>query len=245
MMKTIKTFMAVAMLAFAAALAVPADAQTTLTKKEKREVAKDLKASSKDLYKKANKDVRKVARKYKKEGWLTMDLPIEKQLERTWERQWQTDDAGYEKYITKTIQTVGQNYNATLRMAENMAKLGIASDMATLVQSMATLAVANKEISPSQAASVNQSVEKVKLIVNEKLGRVLTSTCIYRVNKDVYEVRVTVLYSQEAALRAANQAAVQTLKEDMKINAAEFDSLFGYDRLREQYVKTEWDEEVK
>jgi hypothetical protein len=65
------------------------------------------------------------------------------------------------------------------------------------------------------------------------------------VNKDVYEVRVTVLYSQEAALRAANQAAVQTLKEDMKINAAEFDSLFGYDRLREQYVKTEWDEEVK
>lgn len=244
-MKTMKTFMAVAMFAVAAMIAVPANAQDDYTKKEKREMARDIKDSNKDLYKKTDKDVRKEAKKLKKEGWQAMDLPIEKQLERTWERQWQTDAAGYDKYITKTVQTVGQSYNAALRMAENMAKLGIAADMGTLVQSLATLAVGNKELTPTQAASVNQSVEKVKLIVNEKLGRVLTSTTIYKVNRNVYTVRVTVLYSQEAALQAANQAANQALKDDMKVNDAEFDALFGYDKLRDQYVKTEWDETIQ
>jgi hypothetical protein len=244
-MKTIKTFMAVAMFAVAAMISVPVNAQDDYTKKEKREMARDIKASNKDLYKKSDKDVRKEARKLEKEGWKSLDLPIEKQLERTWERQWQTDAAGYDKYITKTVQAVGPSFNAALRMAENMAKLGIASDMGMLVQSMATLAVGNKEISPKQAASVNQSVEKVKLIVNEKLGRVITSTTLYKENRKVYTVRVTVLYSQEAALQAASQAAAEALKDDMKVNDAEFDALFGYDKLRDQYVKTDWDETIE
>lgn len=44
---------------------------------------------------------------------------------------------------------------------------------------------------------------------------------------------------------ATNQAAVAQLKDDMKLNDAEFDSLFGYDKLRDQYVKTEWDETIR
>ena len=87
--------------------------------------------------------------------------------------------------------------------------------------------------------------EKVKLIVNEKLGRVITSTTLYKMNRDVYRLRVTVLYSQEAALQAAQAAAQQALKEDMKVNDAEFDALFGYDKLRDQYVKSEWDETIQ
>ena len=152
---------------------------------------------------------------------------------------------GYDKYISKTIEVVGQSYSAALRMAENNAKLGIAADMGTLVQSLAQLNLANKEISPEQAVSVSQSVEKVKLIVNGKLGRVITSTTLYKMNRDVYRVRVTVLYSQEAALQAAQAAAQQALKEGMKVNDAEFDALFGYDKLRDQYVKSEWDETIQ
>ena len=216
-----------------------------LTKKEKKEISKDIKASNKDLYKKPEKLVKKEAKKLTKEGWKTMDLPIQKQLERTYERLWQTDDYGYDKYISKTIEVVGQSYSAALRMAENNAKLGIAADMGTLVQSLAQLNLANKEISPEQAVSVSQSVEKVKLIVNGKLGRVITSTTLYKMNRDVYRVRVTVLYSQEAALQAAQAAAQQALKEDMKVNDAEFDALFGYDKLRDQYVKSEWDETIQ
>lgn len=244
-MKTFKTFMAAAMFASAMIIALPSAAQSDLTKKEKKEISKDIKASNKDLYKKPEKLVKKEAKKLTKEGWKTMDLPIQKQLERTYERLWQTDDYGYDKYISKTIEVVGQSYSAALRMAENNAKLGIAADMGTLVQSLAQLNLANKEISPEQAVSVSQSVEKVKLIVNGKLGRVITSTTLYKMNRDVYRVRVTVLYSQEAALQAAQAAAQQALKEDMKVNDAEFDALFGYDKLRDQYVKSEWDETIQ
>lgn len=237
--------MAAAMFASAMIIALPSAAQSDLTKKEKKEISKDIKASNKDLYKKPEKLVKKEAKKLTKEGWKTMDLPIQKQLERTYERLWQTDDYGYDKYISKTIEVVGQSYSAALRMAENNAKLGIAADMGTLVQSLAQLSVANKELTPEQAVSVSQSVEKVKLIVNEKLGRVITSTTLYKMNRDVYRVRVTVLYSQEAALQAAQAAAQQALKEDMKVNDAEFDALFGYDKLRDQYVKSEWDETIQ
>lgn len=244
-MKTFKTFMAAAMFASAMIIALPSAAQSDLTKKEKKEISKDIKASNKDLYKKPEKLVKKEAKKLTKEGWETMDLPIQKQLERTYERLWQTDDYGYDKYIAKTIEVVGQSYSSALREAENNAKLGIAADMGTLVQSLAQLNLANKEISPEQAVSVSQSVEKVKLIVNEKLGRVITSTTLYKMNRDVYRLRVTVLYSQEAALQAAQAAAQQALKEDMKVNDAEFDALFGYDKLRDQYVKSEWDETIE
>lgn len=239
-MKTIEILLTMAL---AATLNVmPVMAQNKETRKE---TAREMKASNRDLYRKSDRSVRKEAKRLKKEGWKSMDLPIEKQLERTWEREWQLDDAGYEKYISKTASVIGQNYSSAVRQAENIAKLSIASDMGTLVQSMATLSVGNRELTPEQAASVSQSVEKVKLLVNEKLGRVVTSSVIYRVNKNVYEVRVTVLYSQKAALTAANQAVVKELKGDMKVNDAEFDSLFGYDRLRDQYVKTEWDKTAR
>ena len=82
-MKTFKTFMAAAMFASAMIIALPSAAQSDLTKKEKKEISKDIKASNKDLYKKPEKLVKKEAKKLTKEGWKTMDLPIQKQLERT------------------------------------------------------------------------------------------------------------------------------------------------------------------
>ena len=240
-MRTFKTFMAVAICAVAAMSVEPVFAQD-YTRREKKEMKRDITRSEKDLYKKSDRDVRREARKLERDGWKSMDLPIEKQLERTWERQWQTDAAGYDKYITKTVTVTAQTFNAALRQAESAAKLGIASDMGTLIQSMAQQSIGNNGISPEQAISVDQHVEKVKLLVNGKLGRVLTSTTIYRQTKNTYEVRVTVLYSQESALQATQEAAREALKEDMKVNDAEFDALFGYDKLRKQYVQTEWDE---
>lgn len=61
----------------------PAAAQRNDTRKE---TAREIKASNKDLYRKTDRSVRKEAKKLTKEGWKSMDLPIEKQLERTWER---------------------------------------------------------------------------------------------------------------------------------------------------------------
>lgn len=242
-MKTFKIFMAVAIGALAVMTVEPAFAQE-LSSREKKEIRNEIRRSEKDLYKKSDRDVRKEARRLKREGWMSMDLPIEKQLERTWERQWERDAEGYEKYIAKSVTVTAQTFNAALRQAEAAAKLGIASDMGTLVQSMAQQSIGNNGISPEQAATVDQHVEKVKLIVNGKLGRVMTSTTLYRQTANTFEVRVTVLYNQAAAIAAAQEAAREVLKEDMKANDAEFDALFGYDKLRVQYAEKEWDEEL-
>lgn len=240
-MRTFKTIMAVVMVAIAAISVEPAFAQD-YTRREKREFKRDIKDSERDLYKKSEKMVRKEAKDREREGWKSMDLPIMKQLERTYEYMWQTDAIGEPKYISKSGTVTAKTFNAALRQAESTAKLGIAADMQTLVQAMATQSIGNNGLDPEQAATIDQHVEKVKLLVSAKLGRVITPTTLYRVRKGHYEVLVTVLYNKEAAIDAAYEATKEALKEDMKLNDAEFDALFGYDKLREQYDDMEWDE---
>lgn len=240
-MRAFKKFMAVAMFAVAVMSVEPAFAQD-YSNKEKREFKRERRDSERDLYEKSEKMIRKEAKRRAREGWQSMDLPIEKQLERTYEYLWQTDAIGEPKYVSKSGVVTAKTFNAALRQAETTAKLGIAADMGSLVQAMATQSIGNNGIDPNQAATIDQHVEKVKLLVSSKLGQVLTPTTLYRVKNGHYEVMVTVVYNKKAAIDAAYEATKETLKEDMKLNDADFDALFGYDKLREQYDDMEWDE---
>ena len=240
-MRTFKTFMAVAMVAVAAMSVEPAFAQD-YSKKERREMARDIKDSERDLYKKSEKMVRKEAKTLEREGWKSMDLPIVKQLERMYEYMWQQDAAGEPKYIHKSLIVPAKSFNAGLRQAESAAKLGIASDMQTLVQSMVKMSIANKVLDAGDAVTVDQHIETVKLLVSTKLGRVITPQTLYRVRNGNYEVRVTVIYNKETAIDIAYEATKEALKEELKLNEAKFDEVFGYDKLRKQYDDMEWDE---
>lgn len=238
------------MISIAIAIVSLATSQVTVAQeisadKARRELKKEKDAAKKDLYGKTDRIVKKESRRLSKEGWKSIDLPLEYQLKNTWESIAQKDENGYSKYIYKSSIAFGQNYSAAIRQAENVAKLGIASDMSTLIQSMAELAIGNSEQSRNKAASIGQSVEKAKLIVNGKLGRVVTSSTLYRETAEGYQVRVTVLYNQKAALEAASQAARETLKDEMGLNEKDFDVYFGYEALREKYESGVWDEVIE
>ena len=165
----------------------------------------------------SSKDVRKKVKELEKEGWKTMDLAMDQLVERTMERQLMQDDEGYDKYITKTIMTKGGSYSAAQMAAENIAKVRIASDMGASVASLTDIALENQEITPMEATSVMTASEKAKVLVSQKLGKVITSMCVYRMVGNQYEVRVTVMYDQKKAIEIAHELMMAELGNDPKL----------------------------
>ncbi len=220
------------------------------TKQEVKAAKKQARENKKDLYTKSDKMVRKEAKRLKKEGWKTMNMPIEKQLQQTWERQWSSDPDGYPKYIVKEGLAVGKSYSAAQMQAENVAKVRIASDIGSSVASLAEVALANQEISPNDAASLNKVVENSKILVAEKLGRVFTSQNLYRMknNDSAYEVRVVVMYDMRQAIELAHQVMVQQIEnhlEELSLqNKAAIESLISPEEIATAYLANDYDETI-
>lgn len=242
-MKTLKTFMAVALVAVASMSVKPAFAQD-YTKQEKKELARTMKKQQNDLYKKSPKMAKQTAKKWAKEGWMSMSLPIEKQLERTWEREWLTDEEGYPKYVSVTTEATGTNFSAAQMQAENVAKVRIASNIAASVASLADIALANNETTPKLTASISKAVENSKIIVSQKLGKVFAGTSVYRKTRNGYEVRTIVLYDQRQAMKIAHQVIMEELKNESDENKRQLESLLGMDKIQNQYNNMDFDEEL-
>lgn len=146
-----------------------------------------------------------------------MDLPLDQQVARTMERRLMTDDEGYDKYIAKTVVTRGGSYSAAQMAAENIAKVRIASDMGASVASLADVALENQEITPMEATSVMTASEKAKVLVSQKLGKLITSMCVYRMVGNEYEVSITVLYDQKKAIDIAHEMMMAELGNNEKL----------------------------
>lgn len=165
----------------------------------------------------SSKDVKKRVKELQKEGWKSMDLPLDQQVARTMERRLMTDDEGYDKYIAKTVVTRGGSYSAAQMAAENIAKVRIASDMGASVASLADVALENQEITPMEATSVMTASEKAKVLVSQKLGKLITSMCVYRMVGNEYEVSITVLYDQKKAIDIAHELMMAELGNNEKL----------------------------
>lgn len=242
-MRTLKTFMAVAVVAVAAMSVEPAFAQD-YSKKEKKEMARTIKKQQDDLYKRSPKMARQTAKEWEREGWKSMSLPIEKQLEMTWERQAIFDEEGYPKYVMVQEQARGTNFSAAQMQAENVAKVRIASNIAASVASLTDIALANNETTPELTASISKAVENSKIIVAQKLGKVFAATTVYRQTRNGYEVRVLVLYDQRQAMKIAHQVIMDELKNESEENKRQLESLLGMDKLQDQYNNMDFDEEL-
>ena len=242
-MRTFKIFMAVAMVAVAAMSIDPAFAQAD-SRREQKEQIRTIKRQQDDFYKKSPKLVRKTAKQWKREGWQSMGLPIEKQLDETWGMQALRNDDGYYKYIVKESYATGTNFSAAQMQAENVAKVRIASEIAASVASLADIALANNESTPEMTASLSKAVENTKIIVSQKLGRVITGVSVYRKTRNGYEVRVNVLYDQKQAMEIAHQAIVQELKNESDENRRQLEAMMGLDKIQEQYKSLGYDEEL-
>lgn len=235
--------MAVAMVAVAAMSIDPAFAQAD-SRREQKEQIRTIKRQQDDFYKKSPKLVRKTAKQWKREGWQSMGLPIEKQLDETWGMQALRNDDGYYKYIVKESYATGTNFSAAQMQAENVAKVRIASEIAASVASLADIALANNESTPEMTASLSKAVENTKIIVSQKLGRVITGVSVYRKTRNGYEVRVNVLYDQKQAMEIAHQAIVQELKNESDENRRQLEAMMGLDKIQEQYKSLGYDEEL-
>lgn len=243
-MRTFKTFMAVAMVAAVAAMNVDSAFAYGYSDKEQKEEARQMKQQQNDFYKKSPKLARKEAKAWEREGWKSMNLPIEKQLERTWDRQAIMDEEGNDKYISTDVTATGTDYSAAQMQAENVAKVRIASNICTSVASLADIALANNASDPELIASLSKAIENAKLIVSQKLGRVITGISVYRETKRGYEVRLTVLYDQKQAIQLAHQVILQELQNESEVNKKQLENLIGIREIQQQYNSMEFDEEL-
>ena len=233
-MKTFKIMMAAAIFVVAAMFAESVCAQE-YTRREKRDLERTMKKQQEAFYKRSPKMVRQTAKEWEKEGWKSMNMPIEKQLQMTWEREVLMDEEGYPKYVSVTTQAMGNNFSAAQMAAENIAKVRIASNICSSVASLADISLANNETTPELTASISKAVENSKIIVSQKLGKVVPSTVVYRKVGNNYEVRVIAIYDQRQAMKIAHEVVMEELKNESEENRRQLEAMMGLDQIRSQY----------
>lgn len=200
---------------------------------------KTVRQQKKELYKNSPSLIKKEARKLTKEGWKSMDLPLEKMLQTTWEKQIQSDEDGYPKYIYVTTQATSTSYSAAQMQAQNVAKIRIAGLLSSTVASLADIALNNQEISPQQSVAMTSAIEKAKVLVSGKLGRLMTPLNIYKENHDGFTVRNTVMYDMKQAMRLMIDAVNSNVPENDK---GKIEAVIGVGAMIDQFEKSNTEE---
>lgn len=221
----------IAFFAMALAIAVPCTvlAQTQDdARKERKEVVKQ---SEKELNAKVSKVTKKEAKRLKKEGWQVSPgaLPLEKQLERSYTMQYEIAETGYPVYIVAEAMSVGENYDAAKMQALELAKVNLAGLIQTEITGLVENTVANKQLSPDDAASISESVSASKNLISQSLGRVLPIVEIYREksNKNK-EVLVRLAYNQKMALEESKKVIREDLEKKGKNLHEQLDKVLGF-----------------
>ena len=243
-MKSFNKMIGMGMMALAMVSFIPSAYAQDNDNAEMRRVRKERNEAKRSIYKRSPRMARQQAKKWEREGWKSMTLPIDKQLEVTWERMTLVDaTTGYPKYIHTESQANAQSFSAAQMQAENIARINIASDIAGSVASLTDVAIANREISPSESITVQEAVQNSKVLVAEKLGRVFTSLCVYKQTKNQYTVRVIVLYDMAQAAEIAKQTIKEQLEDKLKDNGKMLDNMIGLDKFSDTYMD-KFDEEL-
>ena len=179
----------------------------------------------------AQKSIKKEVRQLKKDGWkvapgnIAMDLQLKESYDKALER----DAKGFEKYVSGEAMTVGENYDAALFQANNLAKLDLAGKIQTEITELIDTRLANKQLSQKQATSLAESVAASKNLVSQKLGRVLIPIKMYRnLENGNVEVRTVVYYSHEMAMDIMKQAMREDLEQKADDLSKQLDKILGF-----------------
>lgn len=170
--------------------------------------------------KRANKMIKKEVKQMKKAGWEVApgNLSMELQLKEFYTKALERDTNGYDKFISGEAMSMGENYDAAMFQASNLAKLDLAGKIQTEVTELIDNKLANKQISKQDAVSLAESVATSKNLVAQKIGRVISPVKMYRdLENGKVEVRTVIYYSHELAMEAVRQ----TLREDLESKADE------------------------
>lgn len=217
-----------AMLAVALVMCPLSSAQMTKETIKSRKAEFNLAKS--ELNKKASKGAVKEAKKLTKEGWIVSpgNLPLEKQLDKAYLMQYEYEENGLPKYIFGQATTVGTTYDAAKMQATNNAKIELAGYIETEVTALTESTLGNSQISPDQAASINEAVQASKSLIANKIGRVIPVTeCYRKLNKNAVEVQVRIGYNTKLAMEAAKEIVKAKLEEKGKDLHEQLDKMWG------------------
>ena len=226
-----KKFMTVAMALIVACTCVFAQQSAQERKqliKERQEVQK---LAKKDLKAKVDKNTRKEAKRLKKEGWQVKPgaLPLEKQLERSYLMQYEFDSNLFPKYIMGEASSVGENYDAAKVAANSLAVTNLAGNIQTEVTALLENTVANKQLSPEEAASISETVMSSKNLISQSIGRTVPVMECFRINsKKNHEVLVRIAYNSEMAKEAAKKAVREELEKKGQKLHEQLDKALGF-----------------
>lgn len=189
----------------------------------------EAKLTSSQIDKKVSKLAKEEAKKLTKEGWEVSAgvLPLEKQLDKAYNMAYEFDESLLPKYIFGNARSFGQTYDAAKMQAVNNAKVELAGMIETEVTALTESTVANSQMAPEDAVSINEAVQATKSLIAQKLGRVFISTECYRKTKKGYEVEVTIAYNAKMAIDYAKQVIKARLEEKGQDLHNELDAMWG------------------
>jgi hypothetical protein len=196
--------------------------------KERQEVQK---LAKKDLKAKVDKNTKKEAKRLKKEGWEVKPgaLPLEKQLERSYLMQYEFDENLFPKWIMGEASSIGENYDAAKVAANSLAITNLAGNIQTEVTALLENTVANKQLSPEEAASISETVMSSKNLISQSIGRTVPVMECFRVNsKKNHEVLVRIAYNAQMAKEAAKKVVREELEKKGQDLHEQLDKAFGF-----------------
>lgn len=197
-------------------------------RKERQEIRKLAKA---ELNQRVDRSVKKEAKRLTKEGWNVKPgaLPLEKQLERSYLMQYEYDENLFPKYIMGEASSVGENYDAAKTAALSLAITNLAGQIQTEVTALVENTVANRQLSPEEAASIVETVQASKNLISQSIGRTIPVTECYRINsKKNTEVLVRIAYNAEMAKEAAKKAVRDELEQKGQNLHHQLDKVLGF-----------------
>lgn len=197
-------------------------------RKERQEIQK---MAKKELKARVDRNTRKEAKRLKKEGWQVKPgaLPLEKQLERAYLMQYEYDENQFPKYIMGEASSVGENYDAAKVAANSLAVTNLAGNIQTEVTALLENTVANKQLSPEEAASISETVMSSKNLISQSIGRTVPVMECFRINsKKNHEVLVRIAYNSEMAKEAAKKAVREELEKKGQNLHEQLDKALGF-----------------
>ena len=197
-------------------------------RKEREEIRKLAKT---ELRQKVDKSVKKEAKRLTKEGWSVKPgaLPMEKQLERAFLLQYEYDENLFPKYIMGEASSIGENYDAARTAATSLAITNLAGQIQTEVTALIENTVANKQLSPDEAASITESVMASKNLISQSIQRTIPVMECFRItNNKNNEVLVRIAYNAEMAKEATKNAVREDLEKKGSNLHEQLDKALGF-----------------
>lgn len=176
-----------------------------------------LEQSKKQLKKKSTKTARQEAKQFKKDGWKNSpgSMPIDKQLDKSYAMQQEYDGNFDSKFIMGEGIGRASTYELAREKAELMAKRQLAGMIETAIAAKTENAIAERLLSPEEAESLMEMVQKTRTLVVQQLGKLEPVMQLYRDTDSGKEVLIRFAYNSNNS----KKQAIETIRTQLDLSS--------------------------